>query len=577
MTTPPGITRRTVIKGLSASSLVPLLGGNLIGCSDGSDETRFPPVESVPAEFLHGVASGDPLGDRVILWTRVTPERAGDVWVDWEIATDEAFGDIVNRGGGLTRAGVDYTVKVDAGDLEPGSSYYYRFLTGDKVSAVGRTRTAATGTLATASLAVVSCASLPHGYFNVYREVAKQEVDAVVHLGDYLYEYDRGSYDSARAEELGRLVEPPGELLSLADYRTRYAQYHTDPDLVACHSAHPFIIVWDDHEVANNSWREGAENHDPDSEGSFSERRTAAIQAWFEWLPVRPPGAAQDVIYRRFQFGDLVDLLMLDTRQVGRDRQVDYADYASGGIIDAAAVNAAVADSNRSLLGATQREWLEARLTESTARWQVLGQQVVMARQPVPEPIARGFRTDIGGAGAVAEATAAVLTTLAARGKPPEERTAEEQALLDSSIPLNPDVWDGYAFEREQILHHAHQLQSRLVVLAGDSHNAWGSQLTTADGTPVGVEFAGPSVTSPGAEGIIGASVAAQFAGIAPRIVDDLKYANLVNRGYMAVTFTSDQVSCEWRYVSTIDSREYQLVEQAGKHMVAGRDDLLLA
>ena len=274
--------------------------------------------------------------------------------VDWEIATDEAFTDIVGSGSGNTTADVDYTVKVDADGLDAASTYYYRFLTGDKVSPVGRTRTVATDALASATFAVVSCSNYPAGFFNVYREIASQDVDAVLHLGDYLYEYDKDGFASERAEEFGRVVMPETELLALDDYRTRYAQYHTDVDLQDCHAAHPFVIVWDDHEVANDAWVGGAENHDPDTEGDYSVRRAEAIQAWYEWLPVRPPASEQDIIYRSFQYGDLLDLIMLDTRHVARDQQVDYADFVNGGVIDSVAVNAAVGDSGRTLLGAEQ-------------------------------------------------------------------------------------------------------------------------------------------------------------------------------------------------------------------------------
>jgi alkaline phosphatase D len=423
---------------------------------------------------------------------------------------------------------------------------------------------------------VVSCSNYPAGYFHVYREIAAQPVDAVLHLGDYLYEYDRDGYASDNAEALGRVVEPATELLSLSDYRTRYAQYHTDPDLQACHGAHPFIIVWDDHEVANDAWRNGAENHDPETEGEYSERRAAAIQAWYEWLPVRPPASEREIIYRRFQYGELVDLLMLDTRHVGRDQQIDYGDYTNGDLIDIPGVRAAVGDGQRTLLGTDQKAWLKSGLTDSTARWQVLGQQVLMGRQPLPEPVIRSLNAAIAGEGSLDAVTAAVLASVAAKNKPPEDRTPEEQALLDSAIPFNLDAWDGYDFEREDILTHAAQMQSRLVVLAGDTHNGWASQITTADGAPVGVEFAGPSVSSPGAEDVIGIDAARLFGPIAVTLMDDLKYANLINRGYLAVTFTPDDVQASWRYVSGIDMPEYSLLEEAEKQFTVRRDDLLL-
>jgi alkaline phosphatase D len=268
---------------------------------------------------------------------------------------------------------------------------------------------------------------------------------------------------------------------------------------------------------------------------------------------------------------------MLDTRHVGRDRQVDYGDYVSGGVIDPVAVRAATGDSSRTMLGDTQRDWLKAGLTDSTARWQVLGQQVLMARQPLTEPIVRALNSDLAGDDPLGEATAAVLTAVAAKSKPPAERTPEEQALLDTAIPFNPDAWDGYAFEREDILTHAAQLQSRLVVLAGDTHNGWASQLTTADGTPVGVEFGGPGVSSPGAEDVIGLNAAQLFAPFAVLLMDDLKYTNLVSRGYMAVTFMPEAVTCDYRYVDTVRSREYVVDAAAARSFTVARGDLLLA
>ncbi|GAB3278598.1 alkaline phosphatase D family protein [Parahaliea aestuarii] len=577
MTKTPEFRRRTLLKGLGASALLPLLSANLIGCSDSSDARPEPaPPESVPATFEHGVASGDPLEDRVILWTRATPEREGDVIVEWELATDEAFSDIVASGSGATTAAVDYTVKVDASGLAAGTSYFYRFRTGENLSPVGRTRSAPNGALTAASFAVVSCSNYPAGLFHVYREIAGRDVDAVLHLGDYIYEYAADGYASENAEALGRLSEPAGEILSLQDYRTRYAQYRGDADLQACHARHPFVVVWDDHEVANDSWREGAENHDPATEGDFGERRAAAIQAWFEWLPVRPPSDVSDIIYRQFRYGDLLDLIMLDTRNVGRDLQVDYTDFVNGGQIDSAAVLAATGDSNRSLLGGEQLAWVKDALTSSTTRWQVLGQQVLMARQPLPEPVVRALNPATAGEDALQQATAAVLAAVQARNKAPEDRTAEEQALLDSAIPFNPDAWDGYAFEREDLLNHASQVQSRLVVLAGDTHNAWASQLTTADGSVVGAELACPSVTSPGAEAAIGADAASLFGPLAVQLMDDLKYANLVQRGFLQLAFSADAVQADWVFLDAIDSPDYVIDEQNAQRLSVDRNSLLL-
>ncbi len=568
------IKRRTLVKGLAASSLLPLLGANLTGCSDSSDNSPLD-FDDIAASFEHGVASGDPLTDRVILWTRVTPESAGNIRVNWEIATDADFTDIVNSGAGTTSADVDYTLKVDADGLEPGTRYHYRFSSGDAVSPAGTTRTLPIGAVAAASFAVVSCSNYPAGYFNVYREVAAADLDAVLHLGDYIYEYPFDGYASDRAEEFGRVVEPPTELYSLDDYRTRYAQYRTDPDLQAAHATHPFLVVWDDHEIANDGWREGAENHDPATEGDFNERKMAAIQAWYEWEPVRPPSDVDEVIYRRFQYGDLLDMLMLDTRYVGRDEQFTYEDFATDGMIDVDAARAGFGDPDRTLLGATQFGWLREQLSGSAARWQVLGQQVLFGRYWLPSPIMEALDPSLEG-GSLDDGVAAVLAAFDAKNKPPEERTPEEQALLDSAIPYNLDAWDGYEYERDQLLAFARDVGSKLVVLAGDTHNAWGTQLTTPDGDVVGVEFGGASVSSPGLEGVLGADNAALFTPFVTTLIDDLKYANLSARGYVHVTLTPEEAVAEYRFVDRVDSLDYTVEEGLTRTFNVSRDDMML-
>lgn len=572
MTDNSQLKRRTLVKGLAASSLLPLLGANLTGCSDGSDDDLF---DSVPAEFRHGVASGDPLADRVILWTRVTPEMAGRVRVGWEISEDAAFSSVVASGSGGTDASVDYTLKVDATGLAPNASYYYRFTAGDRVSPVGRTRTLPEGMVAAASFAVVSCSNYPAGYFNVYREIAMQDVDAVLHLGDYLYEYAPGGYASDRAEEFGRVVVPPNELLSLSDYRVRYGQYRSDEDLQACHAAHPFFIVWDDHEIANDAWREGAENHDP-SEGSYDERKLAAIQAWYEWQPVRPPADVDEIIYRRFQYGDLLDLLMLDTRIIGRDEQNTYSEFVSGGAIDVATARATFGAADRSLLGDEQRSWLREQLNASSARWQVLGQQVLCGRYHLPAPIMEALDPSIAGPDAIDQGTAAVLAAVGAKNTPEAERTPEQQALLDSAIPYNLDAWDGYEFERDSLLAFAIDTGSKLVALAGDTHNAWSSQLTTPDGRIAGVEFGCASVSSPGLEGVLGAEAAGLFSPLVTTLIDDLKLADLSERGYLFIRFSPDTVDASHRFVSAIDTLDYEINAAKTIDISVSRDDLLL-
>ncbi|MEE4189975.1 MAG: alkaline phosphatase D family protein [Halieaceae bacterium] len=568
----PPIDRRRVLKGLAAGSLLPLLGGNLLGCSD-SDDT-FNPDPGVAASFRHGVASGDALDNSVIIWTRATPVTPGLVRIRWEVASDEAFDSIVASGEGTTTAEVDYTAKVDVGGLDAGTTYFYRFLVQEVASPVGRTRTLPTGSVAATSFAVVSCSNYPAGFFNVYREIADRDVDAVLHLGDYIYEYGIDGYASDRAEEFGRVSEPGTEILSLDDYRTRYAQYRSDADLQACHAAHPFYVVWDDHEITNDTWRDGAENHQPDTEGDFDERVAVALQAWYEWSPIRPPSSNREVIYRQFQFGDLVDLLMLDTRLIGRDQQLSYGDYLNGDMLDIDSARAAINDPTRQLLGEDQNAWLKDRLTNSTTTWQALGQQVLVGRYNLPASILLALDPSFGGS--LQDGIAAVLASVAAKNTPEDQRTPEQQALLDSAIPYNLDAWDGYGFNRDDLLTHAASVDAKLVTLAGDTHNAWAAQLTDTQGNPVGVEFATASVTSPGLEGVLGADAAALFEGPIVTLIDDLQYTNLSDRGWMEVTFTPTAATADWYFVSNVDSTTYTLMENRAASRSVSVNDLQL-
>src|SRR5262245_5600294 len=317
--------------------------------------------------FRHSVASGDPLGDRVILWTRVTPpptrSATGPIDVAWQIASDEALTQIVARGTAAAAEEKDFTVKVDAGGLRPGRTYYYAFRAGNERSPIGRTKTLPERGNARMRLASVSCSNYPAGYFNVYRCLANRlDLDAVVHLGDYIYEFANGRYGDG--SESGRVPIPATEAITLADYRSRYATYRSDIDLQDAHRLHPFIVVWDDHELANDAWSGGAGNHDP-SKGDWQTRRMAAYKAYLEWMPVRESAAQGIRLYRSFRFGDLTDLIMLDTRAL-RDQQVDGRDAA------------ALADTRRSLFGAEQEAWFFDQLRASQradTRWRLLGQQ----------------------------------------------------------------------------------------------------------------------------------------------------------------------------------------------------------
>ena len=517
--------------------------------------------------FVHGVASGDPLSDRVILWTRVTPAAGAlaDIPVQWELASDAAFTTVVAKGQATATAARDFTVKIDASGLKPATAYHYRFSAYAAKSPAGRTRTLPTGSVAQVRLAVFSCANYPAGYFNVYAEAARRsDLDATVHLGDYLYEYARGGYASANAEQLGRLVQPAGEILSLADYRLRHAQYRTDPDLQALHAVAPMIAIWDDHEITNDTWANGAENHQSATEGSFAARKAAAMQAYHEWMPTR--NAQPELIYRSFHFGDLVALHMLDTRAVGRDEQLDYNNYITATGIDAAGFTAAVGNPARQLLGSTQTQWLQQQMAASSATWQVLGQQVLMGRMNVPAPLLLNFNNPATGV------SLSQYSAIAAKAQTaPATLTATEQAILaQPSIPYNLDAWDGYQAARETVLGTARSLGKNLVVLSGDTHNAWANELADMNGNAVGVEFATSSVSSPGFEAYLPKENPAMLAGAFQQLIKTLKYCDTARRGYMLLTATATECRADWVYVNTIASRKYTASTDKSLKVLAG-------
>lgn len=506
--------------------------------------------------FLHGVASGDPLSDRVMLWSRVSPSNAPegkDLDITWEVASDDQFTKIIKTGSVATNAARDYTVKVDVNGLSVNTAYFYRFSFDTTRSPVGRTKTLPVGSVAQVKMVVFTCSNYPAGYFNVYAEVAKlTDVDVAIHLGDYIYEYPRDGYASQDAAALNRLVEPKNEIITLSDYRSRYAIYRTDPDLQAMHAKLPLISIWDDHEFANDTWLAGAENHDPVTEGPFSARRAAALQAYNEWMPIRLPDASKnDRIYRSFDFGNVVSLHMLDTRLIGRDKQLSYASYINAsGAFDAASFGADMANPARQLMGAEQTTWLQGQLAKSTATWQILGQQVLMARMNIPAPLVLGqiSFTDYTNLLGKAQQAPATLTT------------AEKQILAQPAIPYNLDAWDGYAVARETVFGTAKAMNKNLIALAGDTHNTWASDLTDMNGVAVGVEFGVTSVTSPGFEEVFAKEDPAKVAGGLEQIIGPLVYAETKNRGFMIVTATPTQVSAEWRYVSTVKSKTYTMV-----------------
>lgn len=552
--------RRGFIRGMALGAAA-LTGLGLSGCGGGDGNS-----------FDHGVASGDPLVDRVILWTRVTTADTAQA-VTWQVASDDDFTQIVASGSATANAATDHTVKVDVTGLQPATAYWYRFKAGDTLSPVGRTKTlpGAGSSVSQVRLAVFSCASYPTGYFNVYAAAAlRNDLDATVHLGDYLYEYERNGYASSNAAALKREVQPASEILSLADYRTRHAQYRTDPDLQALHARAPMIAVWDDHEVANDTYRTGAENHQPATEGDFAVRKAAAIQAYHEWMPTRV--SSGETIYRSFDFGSLVSLHMLDTRVIGRDQQLDYANFITNAGIDAAGFTAAVSNPARQLLGATQTQWLQQQMTVSTATWQVLGQQVLMGRMNIPAPIL--LEANNPGTGVTVSQYAAIVGKFQTD---PGTLTPTEQAILaQPSIPYNLDAWDGYAVARETVLGTALALNKNLVVLSGDTHNAWANDLQDFQGNTVGVEFATPSVSSPGFEEYLPKEKPAELAASLTQLIGPLQYCDTAKRGYMLLTATAAECRADWIFVSTIGSHIYTAATEKSLRVLPGSQNRVI-
>ena len=539
---------------LDRRSLLGLLGaGATTACATTPSATQAGPVA-----FLHGVASGDPDTRSAVFWTRVTPAdpAAGDVAVTLEVARDADFSDIVRRSTGLrARAERDFTVKhdLDGQGLEPGGEYFYRFVTGDVISPVGRVRTLPEGATPDVVMAVVSCQLYPGGLFNAYDAIARLDrLDAVVHLGDYIYEYgaEADDYGMVAGRQLGRVPEPAHEIVSLADYRTRHAQYKSDPDLQAAHARAAFICVWDDHEVTNDAWAAGAQNHQPGTEGAFAERKAAALRAYYEWMPIREPkaGAMREAINRAFHFGDLATLAMVETRLLARSEQLSYADLTmtADGAPDVAAFEARRNDPSRDLLGDDQRRWLTDTLAQSKAAgrpWQVLGNQVVTARVRGPQ-IDRMMPPD------------QVADLLA--GLPADIRAQVEASiqLFKLGLPFNLDSWDGYPAARERLYAAFKVAGVEPIVLAGDSHAFWVNELHDDAGERRAVEFGTSSISSPSpADSIGGLPLGLALMAANSR---EVKFCDQSSKGFVLLTLEREQATAELRAVSTITAKPYR-------------------
>ncbi|MGC0332574.1 alkaline phosphatase D [Streptomyces sp. SAI-170] len=479
-------------------------------------------AESAPA-FLHGIASGDPLPDGVLLWTRVTPTAEAvpgsglgpDTAVEWVVATDKALTNIVAKGSVTATAASDHTVKADVRGLAPATDYFFRFSAGGTDSPTGRTRTAPAADAAVANLrfGVVSCANWEAGHFAAYRHLAARgDLDAWLHLGDYIYEYGTGQYGTRGT--VVRPHAPANEIVSLADYRTRHGRYKTDADLQALHAKAPVVAIWDDHEFANDTWSGGAENHTEGAEGAWAARQSAAKQAYFEWMPVRP--AIAGTTYRRLRFGKLVDLSLLDLRSF-RSQQVKFG-------------NGDVDDPERTLTGRAQLDWLKAGLKSSDTTWRLVGNSVMIA------PFAIGALS------------AELLGPL-----------AELLGLPKEGLAINTDQWDGYTDDRRELLAHLRSNAIKnTVFLTGDIHMAWANDVPVNAGTyplsaSAATEFVVTSVTSDNLDDLVKVPEGTVSAVAAPVIRAANRHVHWVDtdrHGYGVLDITADRAQMDYYVLS---------------------------
>lgn len=526
--------------------------------------------------FAHGVASGDPLADRVVLWTRVTPKGAPppSLPVAWEVARDPGFAHIVARGAVRTDAARDWTVKVDAAGLAPGTEHYYRFRVGTTASPTGRAKTLPVGPTPDVVLAAVSCALHPNGYFNAYADIGRAErLDAVVELGDYFYEYGSapGKYGMDNGVKLGRIPEPAHDCVTLADYRIRFAQYRREPELQAAHARAAWICIWDDHETANDSWMGGAENHSPE-QGPWIDREAAALRAYYEWMPIRDPapGRAFEAINRSFQFGDLASLIMLESRLVARSNQTELgregdipqtvyqvgakgkrtvvADKAQAQAMlkagplpqgyavgpDLVALEAHLWNPDRQMLGPRQEQWVAEEIKASVKAgrpWQVLGSGTVMGKRHNPDVYAM-----------MGEDT--VRNLLA---QFPAEQRREAEAIAESfryPMPFELDSWNGYPAARERVYDaiKAAGPKANAFVIAGDSHAYWANELHDAAGQRLAAEVCTSAITSPSLGDQAGG---VQLGPVFTAQNKEVKFCDQIAKGYLRLTLTPTMAKTE--------------------------------
>jgi len=534
----PKITRRQALIGVSSTLLVQA------ACSSGSNDSDDGPL----AVFAHGVASGDPDQSSVVIWTRVS-NLTGPVDVDWYVATDADFQDIVASGQLTTDESRDYTAKVVAGGLQPGQVYHYQFAVKDTTSMAGQTKTLPVGHLEQLVIAVATCSNFPFGYFNAYEVISNDaEIDVVAHLGDYIYEYSREGYGGETGRRIGREHEPANEIVSLADYRERHAQYKTDPGSLAMHARHPLIVIWDDHETANNPWMGGAENHQPE-EGDWLERRSASLKAYFEWMPIRDPapGLALEQYWRHYKFGDLVSLITLESRHSGRSEQIEYPVEPRFETSAEAQefYSTVVGAPGRNFLSAEMEAFLAEEIKESVdagRRWRVIGNQSVMAKSLAPkldDPFFEQLWDQVDEAG---------------------RNTLESvQHIGELSVPGDLDSWDGYPEARERFYQVAKDAGAHdLLVISGDSHSYWANELYDDDGLSMGVELGSTGISSPRSLLTLGQEGLRHYDEQMASQNKEIVWTNGRHRGFIRLVINHDGATADYVTVSNVETRDYE-------------------
>ena len=420
--------------------------------------------------FEHGVASGDPTKNKIILWTKITKTSKNTINVNWQISDNKNFSNLINLGTAKSYSYNDFSVKVDAKipDKYCGNEIYYRFYVDNIFSITGTTKTLPKNDPSNFNIAICSCSNYPGGFFNAYKEIANDNnIDLVLHLGDYLYEYEKDGYATEDSKRMNRVVEPQHEIVTLDDYRKRHALYKKDEDLQLLHSSKAMVAVWDDHEFTNDSWKYGAENHSYD-EGLFSTRKANAVKAYYEWMPIRE-SKSKLKIWRKFEIGSLFQLFMLDTRSIYRDEQLNLDNYINKDKFDVSRFKKDLF-KKRDLVGQEQFKWLDENL-DNNFNWSIIGQQVLVAPTVLPE----------------------IFSKLDKKYFP--EYIHKYLKLGGLEIPFNTDSWDGYPNERDKLFEILSKSQSN-IILTGDTHNSWLSNLFN-NKQFIGVEIATPSISSP--------------------------------------------------------------------------------